>query len=161
MFILLKRAKALAEIEVSKIKSEHQLAMNHLNAEFKQEKKNWDEDKSRLVDQLQKEHDLKLKEILTLTKLDSEQKIKQMQLDSVRSVDDLRNKNIQEMANLKESLLTDHYNKLSEAMGKLHQEGNHQTKFTQEIALKMLEGMPHSKTETKVLTGSLDVNMDK
>lgn len=156
MFILLKRAQALAEIEVSKIKAEHQLEMNRLNSEFKQEKKNWDEDKSRLVDQLQKEHDLKLKEILTLTKLDSEQKIKQMQLDATRSVDELRNQNIKEMSNLKESLLTDHYNKLSEAMGKLHQEGNHQTKFTQELALKMLEGMPKNSIETKVLTGKVD-----
>jgi hypothetical protein len=44
------------------------------------------------------------------------------------------------------------YNQLSTSMTKLHEEGNAQTKFVQELSLKMLE-------QSKSLGAKLDVNV--
>lgn len=106
--------------------------------------------------ELAKEHEIKLKETVSLLKLDSEQKTKQLEIDNQRKVDALESSHRKEIAKEKESLLEEHYKKLSEAMAKLHEEGNVTTRFTQDLALKMLEGAPKHKVETRVLTGKAE-----
>lgn len=148
-------------MELKELKHAHTLEIKEKDAEFQRGKSQWDEDKARLIKELESNHALKLKEVVTLTKLDSEQKVKQLELDSQRKIDALKNENIKEISLLKENLLTDHYNKLSVAMGKLHEEGNHTTRFTQELALKMFESAPKHTVRTEQITGSIDVGIDK
>lgn len=133
-------------LELEEIKHKHALEIKEMKADISREKKQWDEDRQRMVDKQNQEHEIKLKEVLTLTKLDSEQRIKKAELD----FESKYNKKCEE-------LNATHYDKLAAAMSKLHEEGNVTTKFTQDLALKMMESMPKHKTEntTKVLTGKV------
>jgi len=131
--------------ELAEIKHQHQLEIQEMKAEIAREKKHWEEDKKRTEKQLKDEHEIKLKEVLTLTKLDSEQRIKKAELDA-------ESKHNQRV----EKLNKEYYDKLSESMTKLHEQGNVSTQFTRDLALKMIEGMPRNNAETKVkvLTGT-------
>jgi vacuolar-type H+-ATPase subunit E/Vma4 len=134
-------------MELAEIKHKHTLEIKELTAQIELEKRHWTEDRERLIKKLKDEHDLKLKEAVTMVKLDGQQQAKQAQLDADRKL------------NLEVQKLTEqHYESLKAAMTKLHEEGNVTTKFTQELALKMMQGMPANKSETKVLTGSIDVS---
>lgn len=124
----------------------YKLRTLELEADITRQKNQWAEDSSREKKKLKDEHDLKLKEIITLTKLDSEQRIKQAELDAARRLNE-------HSANLNK----EYFDKLSAAMTKLHEEGNVTTKFQRDIALEMLKGMPKNISETKVLTGTVDV----
>lgn len=130
-------------MELEEIRHKHKLEIQELRAQLDRERHNWEEDKQRLINDLQRDHDLKIKEAVTLTKLQSEQKIKQAELDYDRKLNEAT-----------KSLNEDYYQSLKSAMTKLHEEGNITTKFTQELALKMFDKSP----ATKVLTGSIDVN---
>lgn len=148
-------------MELAEIQHKHNLEIQEKDAAFQRERKMWDEDKGRLESQLKKDHELKMKEVVTLTKLDSEQRVKQIELDSQRKIDELRNKNIQELAEAKVRLTEEHYEKLNQALVKLHSEGDKNTKFTQELALKMFESAPKHTVRTEQLTGSIDATIKK
>lgn len=136
-------------MELAEVKHEHQLKLNESQAMLERERKHWDEDRQRIVDKLTQEHELKLKEVVTVTKLDSQQQIKKAQLDAEAEL------------NKKVGVLNkEHYDRLADALNKLHTEGNVTTKFTQDLALQMMSHLPANKSETKVLTGSIDVNTD-
>ncbi len=142
-------------MELEEIKHKHKLVMAEMSDGIVRDKKHWEEDKARAIKTLQQDYEaklseqaLKLKEAVTLAKLDSEQRIKQAQLDADRKMN-------AEVAKLN----SEHYEKLKESMTKLHEEGNANTKFTQDLALKMIGSMPSNKSETKVLTGTLDVGL--
>lgn len=141
--------KMQLEIELAEIKHKHKLEIDEAKADFVRAQTQWKEDKDRLIKQLKEDSEIKLKEVVTLTRLDSEQRIKQSQLDADRKV------------NAKmEELNKAYYDKLSDSMSRLHEEGNVTTRFVQELSLKMLGSLPTNKTETKVLTGSIDVKAD-
>lgn len=133
-------------MHLEELKHKHGLEIDAANAKLELAKREWSSEKQLLENRLKQEHELKLKEAVTLTKLDSEQRIKQVQLDADRVL-------VSKMKELNES----HYKELSASMTKLHEEGNVTTKFTQDIALKMFENMPKNSSETKVLTGTIDV----
>jgi len=57
--------------ELAEIEHQHQLEIQEMKAEIAREKKHSEEDKKRTEKQLKDEHEIKLKEVLTLTKLDS------------------------------------------------------------------------------------------
>lgn len=123
----------------------HNLALEEINARLVREKGNWEEDRERLKKQLTEDSDLKLKEAVVAARLEADQRIASIKLEGDRRV-------VSEI----EKLNKDHYSKLSEAMTKLHEEGNVTTKFTQDLALKMMEGMPKARLETKVITSGND-----
>lgn len=124
----------------------HNLKIDEINAKFEREHKYWEEDKKRALSTMTQEHELKLKEAITLANLSSQQQAKQAELDFQRKLN-------QET----EKLNKNYYDKLTEAMTKLHEDGNITTKFTQELALKMMESIPSHKSETKVLTGKVEI----
>jgi vacuolar-type H+-ATPase subunit E/Vma4 len=129
--------------ELAEIKHAHKLQINEIQADMEQQKRHWEEDKKRQKEQLEKEHDIKLTEVLSLTKLDGEQRAKRAELEYQEKLN-----------NATETLYKDHYKRLNDALIKLHSEGDKNTKFTQEIALTMLKGMPVAKTKntTRVIT---------
>lgn len=131
------------------LEHENTLHLEETKASFDRERSVWKEDKERLRTQLIEEHELKLKEYTTLARLDYEQKTKQIELIAERKIN-------AEVAKINK----DYYDKLTDSMKKLHEEGNVTTKFTQELALKMMSSLPANKTTTKVLTGRAEKDVD-
>lgn len=131
-------------MELAELKHKHQLEINEIRANLATEERHWQEDRRRLTAQLKEEHEIKLKEIISLTKLDSDQRIKKAELDAEAKL----NSTIAELNKV-------HYEKLQQSMTKLHEEGNVTTRYIQELSLKMFESAPKHKTETKVLTGTV------
>jgi predicted transport protein len=134
------RSKALSDLrmELAELTHKHKLELEEKKASFDREKKNWVEDKERLVKKMTDEHEIKLKEAVSLANLESMQKIKQAQLDAERAFNEKVG-----------TLNSEHYDKLSAAMTKLHEEGNVTTKFTQELALKMFNQAPKLNTAAR------------
>ncbi len=152
MFKLLRMRAAR---EIAEIQSMHKIQMLEKEAQLDRVNKDKVSALSIQEKELTKDHELKLKEVVTLLKLESEQKVKQIEIDHIRAIDLLRNQKESEVNKIREELLQDHYNKVSAAMTKLHEEGNVTTRFTQDLALKMFEAAPHQKHTTKVLTGKI------
>lgn len=146
------------QLELNELKHKHRLDLEAQTAQFNREKAEWEKDKKRLEEDLKKDHEIKLREVLSLTKLESQQKIKQLEIDSERRINEVKAASENKMNDEIRRLNQEHYDKLSTAMAKLHEEGNATTKFQQELALKLIGSMPTAKSETKVLTGSLDVS---
>jgi hypothetical protein len=147
--------KLRAKREIMEIQSIHKIAMAELEAKLN--RANADKVSSLAIQEkeLKKSHELQIKEVVTLLKLESEQKIKQIELDHARMANALRAEKDNDVNKIKEELLKDQYDKLSAAMTKLHEEGNVTTRFTQDLAMKMLASAPHQKHTTKVLTGKI------
>lgn len=127
--------------EIEELKSIHRIEMQEKEADLR-----------RLKQDLEKTHELKIRETVSLLKLDSEQKIKQLEINAQRDLQRVEQQAAKALLESKEELLKESYDKLSEAMSKLHAEGNVTTKFTQDLALKMFESMPTQKVQTRVIT---------
>jgi hypothetical protein len=149
--------KALHRIELAEKEAAHKRAMDEKEATLTRQLRDKERELQRLEGELRKDSEIKLREVTSLLKLESEQKMKQMELDHQRKVDSIKREASEELTREKQELLKTHYDKLTNAMTKLHEEGNVTTKFTHELALKMLDHAPAAKSETKVLTGSIDV----
>lgn len=134
-------------MQLEEIKHKHNLEIQEMKAAVAREKKLWEEDKNRLIHKLTEESDLKLKEVTILAKLDYEQRLKQVEINAERKTNE-------RIADLNKQ----HYDKLSDSMTKLHEEGNRTTKFTEELALRMMGSMPANKSEMKVLTGKIEID---
>ncbi len=130
------------------LKHSHNLEIEGVAANFNREKSHWEEDKQRALNRIVEDHDIKLKEAITLTQLSGQQQAKQAELNFERKLNEATAR-----------LNKEYYDNLTEAMSKLHEEGNLTTKFTQELALKMMGSMPSNKSETRVLTGRVDVGV--
>jgi hypothetical protein len=125
--------------EFEELASLHRIMLAEKDAEIK-----------RLERDLLHKHELDLKKAITLQQLNSEQELKQQELNYQRKLDEIEKTKTEEVLKLKEALVKESYDKLSVAMAKLHEEGNLTTKFTQELALKMFEHAP--ETKVRVLT---------
>ncbi len=127
--------------ELEQLKSLHQIELNKKDADMELRRRT-----------LEKDHELKLKETVSLLKLDSDQRVKQLEIDNLRKVNELTAKFESERTSFKEKFLNENYEKMTNAMTKLHEEGDKNSKFTQELALKMLDQMPeHKSKKTRVL----------
>lgn len=142
-------------MELAELKQKHQLELEVKQAAFDRAMKNWTEDKERLESKLKQENEIKLTEAVTLTKLESQQRTAQLELDYNRKIEDLKTKNAVALAEYKTKLAEEYHEKLSVALNKLHTEGNVTTKFTQELALKMLEKAPPQTNRIELMKGKL------
>lgn len=111
-----------------------------------------DAELGRLKKELEHQHKLDLEEAIALHKLEFQQKTKQMELDFNRNLQDQQLRKEQEILHHKERLNKEFYENLTQAMSKLHQEGNLTTQFVQDLAFKMFEKSP--ETKIKVLTNT-------
>lgn len=127
--------------ELEELKSIHRIEMTEKEAAL-----------IRLEKDLKKDNEIKLRETVSLLKLESEQKIKQMEIDKQRAIDKVKTDAALEINEAKADILKTHYEKLSAELAKLHSEGNITTKFTQDLALKMFESMPESRTRKTKIT---------
>lgn len=143
----LEQLKALHDIEIQKKNSQIQILENEMKKKLELREK-----------ELTQKNELALTEATTLLKLDYQQKLKQQEIDFQKQVNDLKVELEVSKAKFQKEIQDDNYTRLKDAMTKLHEEGNVTTKFTQDIALKMLDKMPASKTEHKHLTGEVTVN---
>lgn len=132
-------------MELEELKHSHHLVLEKMGATMSLQKRQWEEERIFIEKNIRAEHDIKLKEAVTMTRLDAEQRIKKAELNAEGKLNDRT-----------AALNKEYYDKLSEAMSKLHQEGNVTTKFTQDLALKMFENSPVNRTTTKVLTGKTE-----
>lgn len=142
-------------MELAELKHQHQLDLERAADKFNREKSLWDQDKALLVKKLTQEHGLKLNEVVTLTRLHSEQNTKQQELNYLRQIEELKAKSLNEITAVKTRLAEEYYQKLSAALNKLHTEGNMTTKFTQELALKMLEKAPPQTNRIELMKGEI------
>lgn len=127
--------------EIEELKSLHRIEMAEKEAEFERKQTNTD-----------KLNEIKQREIVSLLRLESEQKTKQLELDHQRNLEAVKQKAAVELINTKEKMLNENYEKLTAAMARLHEGGNVTTRFTQDLALKMMGSMPEHKLQTKVIT---------
>lgn len=139
--------------EIEELKSLHRIELKEKEAELMLQIRDREEQLKRREADLVKDAEIKTREVVSLLKLESEQKLRQLEIDFQRKLDAADRKAEQQVVAMKSNLLQEHYDKLATAMSKLHEEGNITTKFTQELALKMMGNAPAHKTETRVLTG--------
>lgn len=137
--------------ELEETKALHRIALKEKEAEIDLLKKN-----------AEQEIEMKTREVTSLLKLDAQQKIAKIELDHKKKFEDLRQSSHEETLKLKEQLLLDFQNKFTNAVSKLHEEGNVTTKFVQDLALNMVGNMapklpqPVTKMETKIITEKND-----
>lgn len=129
------------EKELAESKMIHEIAIKKKDAEL-----------ILLEQKLRAEHELALKEAVTLLKLDSEQKISQIKLDYSKKTYASDRAKEQEFLKLKEDLLKENHDKFNQTISKIHEDGNVTTRFVQELAYKMMEKAPATKIETKLIT---------
>lgn len=127
--------------ELEELKSLHRIEMKEKEAELERQKKD-----------AVHSSELKLREVTSLLKLDSEQTLKKMELGYEQKLQEEKRKQDQEKLNFQQEVLQTNYEKLTAAMSKLHEEGNVTTKFTQELALSMMANAPAHKTQVRVLS---------
>ena len=143
------------------------LLLDDEKASFNRQKVVWTEEKALLIkkhkeDQddfmkkVQSNFDLKLLEAITLAKLDSEQKLKQSNLDSHREITELKIKNIEEISKAKTDANVEYYDKMTEAFTDMQLNGDKNTKFVQEMALAIFNKVPAQSSQL-----ALDVNINK
>lgn len=129
------------------------LKLDDEKASFDRQKQVWSEEKAQLIkkhkeemDEFLKktksEFDLKLLEAVTLAKLDSEQKIKQLDLDSHRQLTEEKIKHIEELSLAKTDASSKYYDKMTEAFTDMQMNGDKNTKFVQEMALAVFNKVP-------------------
>ncbi len=126
------------KIEIEDLKACHRIEMKEKEAELERTKRD-----------LLQAHELKLREVTSLLKLESEQKTKQLALDYQKRELEIKENAAKQISDFRESELVKNYDKLSSSLSKLHEEGNTTTKFMQELALKTFESGPVTRKETK------------
>lgn len=147
--------------EFEQLKSLHDIEMQKKEAQLRFQER-----------ELTQRHELALTEATTLLKLDYQQQIKQKELDFQKAlqeksieyqkvINDLKANQLMEQANFKQKVQDENYERLKNAMTKLHEEGNVTTKFTHDLAIKMLDKVPVAKSEHKYLSGDVSVQLDK
>lgn len=131
------------------------LILQHKEKEavFNLSKKEWEQDKARMIKlheeekelftkRLKEELELKHNETLTLLKLESQQKVLQAELDRDRKINEMKAESDRKTNEAIKKLQEENYTKLSTELAKLHSEGNATTQFIQELSLKMLDKAP-------------------
>lgn len=149
---MLKLFRLKLQKEIEELKSLHRIALNEKEAEMIAALKLKQDETIRIEKDLKKENEIIMREVVSLLRLESDHKIKQLEIDKQREIDAIKREAAEEVTRTKETLLTGQFEKLTAELSKLHSEGNHQTKFAQDLALNMLGQMPERKTKkTKVL----------
>lgn len=137
------------------------LKLQEETAVFNREKLIWEKEKQELIDRAgrerkefeethKKQSELQLQEAVTLTKLESQQKIKQAEIDKSREVNEVRTTAAEELSKVKSELAEDYYNKLTAAFQDIQMNGDKNSKFVQELALKVFDRVPSSDVRVDV-----------
>lgn len=145
--------KTRQSMALEKEDHKHQLALESKTAIFEREKEIWAKEKQELIDRAERDkkefesnlkRDLEIKhnEAITLTKLESQQKIKQAELDKDRAINELKADHAGKVAAIQASESEKYHDKLSNALQEITMNGDKNTKFVQEMALKLVDKAP-------------------
>lgn len=137
-------------MELERVKHSFKLEMDGAKKDLERAKQLFEEDKKRLVSQqqdlhtaeiekLRKEAEINLMELQSLSKLHSEQKVAEATLAKDKAVQALETKYAKDLAALEGKLAKEYYEKMQAALTELHTHGSTQSKFVQELALKMFD----------------------
>lgn len=132
----------------------NKLELQEKTALFERERKLFDMEKKELEERLKKEFELKAQEAVVLTRLESQQQVKQTELDKDRALNAQQAKFNEDLSKVKTEMAESYYKKLTEAFQEIQLNGDKNTKFVQELALKVFDKMPaaHSKFNVDVNT---------
>lgn len=146
--------KTLAEkMRLEEEAHKQKLQLNEEKASFDRERKIWLEEKQQLIKKHKEEmdeflrktkaeFDLKLLEAVTIAKLDSDQKIKQLELDKSRELTEIKIGHIEELSLAKTTANEKYYDKMTDAYTDMQANGDKNSKFVQEMALKIFDRVP-------------------
>lgn len=129
------------EKEIEELRAKHRIEMGEKEAALKLKEI-----------ELEKRFEMRERELVSLLKIEQEQKLKKMEIGYEERLASAKQEFASALLIEKEKLMKESYDKLSNAMSKLHEEGNVTTRFTQDLALKMMESLPTHKVQTKVIT---------
>jgi methyl coenzyme M reductase subunit D len=147
-----------AEMLLTEARHKFALERETLEARFKRSHDDFHADKAKFEDSLRREFDLKEKEVIGLLKLDSEQRSRQAELDRDRQIQELKMKHTEEISKLRSDLASEFYQKMQTELSKLNSEGNVNTRFVQEMSLKLLDKASATNTNTyehRVISGNV------
>jgi len=159
MLRIMKKWKLSSEIvalmeEKSKLEIDLKNLRQNLDHEQRRQEMAIDEERSKHRVEMQskeKEYEIKQQEIITLLKLESEQKLKQAEINFERTKTDLLSSHKMEIAKLESKLAAEYYEKLSNALEEMNSKGNVTTKFMQELTMQMFAQAPKLRgTRTRV-----------
>lgn len=157
------KSRETMKLEVENHK--HTLKLQEEKAVFERERKVWETEKKELEERAKREktefetrikadNELKMQEVTTLTKLDSQQKIMQLAVDKDRAFNALKTAHSEELSKVRTDLAEQYYEKLTVAFQDIQMNGDKNSKFVQELALKIFDQAPKNRTEFGV-----DVNV--
>jgi len=157
----LKNAKLHQSLELQEEKHKHRLDMEAAEDKLSRTRANLTEDAARRELHLKEEHTLELDKLKTYLKLESEQAIVQGKMDhkrdlanvvkkyedtvaaanltNVAELTTMKVKNAEDISEIKSELAKEYYDKMQDALSKMTLEGSSQSKFVQDLALKMFD----------------------
>lgn len=146
-------SKRREQMKLEEESHKHMLKLAEERAIFDREKKVWEiekkemqerfvREKTEFENKIKAESELKTNEAVTLTKLESQQLVKQAEINAERKVNELAAKFAQELSEAKSKAAEEYYTKLTAAFTDIQLNGDKNTKFVQELALKALETIP-------------------
>lgn len=153
--------KSRNEMALEKDRHQQQLKLSTEMSKFANEREKWDAERKELQvasdkalkelkDTLEREHKITLQEAVSLTKLESQQKIKQAELDRDREVNKIRMEQAEALAKVRADSAEETYKKLSNFIEEVATKGDKNTKFVQEMALIMMKGAPQPTVGVEV-----------
>lgn len=83
-------------------------------------------------------------------KIDSQQKVKQAELDRDRQITELRTQQAEALAKVKSDTAEEYYKRMTAAFQEIQLNGDKSTKFVQELALKMFDSVPRGGADFTV-----------
>lgn len=152
------------QMKLDEEKHVQKLAYEEKKAVFDREKAVWEAEKKEITgrnererkefeERLTKTQELKLTEAVTLAKLDSQQQVKQAELDRDRQISELRTKHAEDLAKVKSDTAEEYYKKMTSAFTEIQLNGSKDSKFVQELALKMFDSIPRGGADFNVGIG--------
>lgn len=162
----LENQKRRWQMKLDEERHAQKLSFDEKTAVFNREKAVWETEKKELTDRaardkaefedkLKRESELKLTEAVTLAKLDSQQQVKQAELDRDRVLTELRTQQAEALAKVKADTAEEYYKRMTTAFTEIQLNGDKSTKFVQELALKMFDSVPRGGADFNVGIGAL------
>lgn len=166
------RQKMQMAIEVETHKQK--LEMESQKAIFEREKKIWGQEKTELLEKnrkeriefeerLRKDSEIKMVEAVSLTKLESQQKIAQAEVNAERKINEVRTEMAEKVAKIQADESTKFYAKMTEAFQEMQLNGDKNSKFVQEMALRLVDKTQttnHTKLNVDINTPQLEAPKD-
>jgi hypothetical protein len=163
----LENLRSKMQMAIEKETHKQTLTMESQKAIFEREKEIWVKEKQELLDKarrektefeerLTKDTEIKMMEAISLTKLESQQAIAQAKLDVSREINAVKTEMAQQVAKIQQDESEKFYNKLTSSFQEMQMNGDKNSKFVQELALRILDKTPSANVDVSVRTKQLE-----